>query len=175
VGLLLNLKFPVASYWVTDSQICEARGSNAPSGQVRLLAPPAISTYATQKRRRMKSIIATTLIALCLSACNSGGSSASATSGTGTRNNGARLTEDQKHRLYTAALAASESPLDTDLFKDVCRTIGIFDANGVPNDNYMPFVSAHIDWALRPETEQLRRELNTKEKAKDYVAKHLPR
>jgi hypothetical protein len=112
-----------------------------------------------------------------LSACtfNSASNSPVTTPQKSTIPRAASLSEEAKHRLYTAALAASESPLDTDLFKEVCKTIGIFDTNGVPNDNYLPFVSAHIDWAMKAETEQLRREIDTKEKAKDYVAKHLPR
>jgi hypothetical protein len=118
----------------------------------------------------MRPIFLVALIALCLAACSFHGSGSTA----GKRDDGTRLTEDEKHRLYTAALAAGESPLDTDLFKDVCRKIGIFDADGVPNDNYMPFVSAHVDWAMKPETDQIRREIDTKEKAKDYVARHLP-
>jgi hypothetical protein len=121
----------------------------------------------------MKPVLMIVLLAVVASACGIRRST-SASGKTGSGNQATALTDDEKHRLYTAALAASESPLDTDLFKEVCKTIGIFDTNGVPNDNYLPFVSAHIDWAMKPETDQLRREINTKEKAKDYVAWHLP-
>jgi hypothetical protein len=123
---------------------------------------------------KVKQISLIALLAIVAAACSIRSNPISSAK-TGPSSQASSLTEDQKHRLYTAALAASESPLDTDLFKDVCRKIGIFDADGVPNDSYMPFVSAHVDWAMRPETEQLRREINTKDKAKDYVARHLPR
>jgi hypothetical protein len=118
----------------------------------------------------MKSILAIALIALCLAACSSYGSG----SGSGARNDRTRFTEDEKHRLYTAALAASDSPLESETFKEVCKAIGIFDPGGAPNDNYLPFVSAHVDWAMKAETEQFKQEINTKEKAREYVSKHLP-
>jgi hypothetical protein len=83
------------------------------------------------------------------------------------------LSEDEKHRLYSAALAASESPLDTDTFKDVCQTIGIFDASGKPNDQYMVFVGQHVNWGMKVETDQFRREINSKDKATEYIKEHL--
>ena len=83
------------------------------------------------------------------------------------------LTEDEKHRLYAAALAASESPLDTATFKDVCRKIGIFDEAGQPNDYYMTFVSEHINWGMKSKTEEFRQQIDTKEKARAYVSHHL--
>lgn len=83
------------------------------------------------------------------------------------------LSEDEKHRLYAAALAASDSPLDTDAFKAACRKIGIFDANGKPNDEYMAFVSEHVNWGTKSETDQFRREIDSKEKARAYIREHL--
>jgi hypothetical protein len=85
------------------------------------------------------------------------------------------LNEDEKHRLYSAALAASESPLDTETFKRVCREIGIVDAQGQANDQYMAFMSAHVNWGMKPETEQFRQEINTQQKAREYISQHLAR
>jgi len=116
----------------------------------------------------MKTILAIVLIALSLSACRSLGSV------TSLRNDRVRLAEDEKHRLYTAALAESESPLDSDLFREVCKKIGIFNADGKPNDNYMTFVAAHVDWGMKAEIEQFRREIDTRKKAREYISKHLP-
>jgi len=119
----------------------------------------------------MKSILAIVLIGvlivISMSACTGG--SGTSTSGAGT----ASLTEDQKHRLYAAALAVSEAPLESETFKEVCKKVGIFDAHGNPNDNYMGFVKAHLEWAMKIETEQFKREINTKEKAREYINKHL--
>lgn len=118
----------------------------------------------------MKSILAIVLIgvavSLSMSACTAGTSIATA--------GPAGLTEDEKHRLYAAALAASEFPLESKTFKEVCEKIGIFDAQDNPNDNYMRFVSAHIQWAMKTENEPFKSEINTQEKARTYVEKHLP-
>ena len=83
-------------------------------------------------------------------------------------------TEDEKHRLYAAALAASEFPLESETFKEVCRRIGIFDADGKQNDNYMEFVTAHFEWAMKTETAQFKRDINTREKAREYIKRSMP-
>jgi hypothetical protein len=83
------------------------------------------------------------------------------------------LSLDEKHRLYSAALAASDSPLDTDTFKDVCQRIGIFDAAGKPNDQYLAFVSQHVNWGMQSEASQFRHEINSKDSAKEYIKQHL--
>ena len=121
----------------------------------------------------MKSIATFVLISaligtpiwLSLSAC---------TSSAGTSTASDTLTDDGKHRLYSAALAASESPLESETFAQVCRKIGIFDDHGNQNDRYLGFVSAHLEWAMKAETNAFKREINTREKASDYINKHLP-
>ena len=85
----------------------------------------------------------------------------------------ARLSEDEKHRLYAAALAASESPVDSEIFKRVCRQIEIFDAAGKPNEGYMQFVSAHVEWATKAQTEEFRSQIKTPEKARQYINQNL--
>jgi len=77
-----------------------------------------------------------------------------------------RFTEDEKHRLYAAALAVSDSPLDSEVFKVVCQRIEIFDASGKPNYKYIQFVSAHVDWATRPQAAQFRNQIDTPQKAR---------
>ena len=119
----------------------------------------------------MKVILAIGSITFCLSmciACSSG-------SATGTRNGASRLTEDEKHRLYAAALAASDAPLDAPVFKEVCRGIGIYDEREKPNDKYLTFVGEHVKWSLEPEGETFRKEVSSKEKAGEYIRQHLPR
>ena len=93
--------------------------------------------------------------------------------GLGSARGNGRFTEDEKHRLYAAALAVSDSPLDSEVFQSVCQRIEIFDASGKPNDKYMQFVSAHVDWATRPQTAQFRNQINTPEKARQYINEHL--
>jgi len=89
------------------------------------------------------------------------------------RDGSARLTEDEKHRLYAAALAASDAPLDTQNFKSACQAIGVFDQNGQPNDSYMTFVTKHFEWSRNAQSEGFRHQINTREKAKAYVEQYL--
>ncbi|HYW72804.1 MAG TPA: hypothetical protein VE961_17395 [Pyrinomonadaceae bacterium] len=84
------------------------------------------------------------------------------------------LSEPEKHRLYAAALAVSDSPLDSQTFKRTCQSIGIFDQKGQPNDTYMSFVTKHVDWSTSAQAEDFRRQINTKEKATTYLNEHLP-
>jgi len=91
------------------------------------------------------------------------------------RADSSRLTEDQRHRLYAAALAASSSPLDSDLFRIVCERIEIFDSAGKPNDRYAEFVAAHVSWSMKPDGQQFRREIKSEEKAREYISQNLPR
>ena len=118
----------------------------------------------------MKPVLAILLLAVASSAFSCGRNSTAATSAART---GGTLTEDEKHRLYSAALAASDSPLDSDVFKDACRKIEIFDNDGKPNEKYMTFVTAHVDWSMRPQGGEFRHEINTKEKARAYLDSHL--
>lgn len=112
------------------------------------------------------NLLAIVAIALFFLGCASAGS-------TSVKKPRGRLTEDEKHRLYSAALAASESPLDTNTFKDVCQTIGIFDDSGKPNDQYMAFVSQHVNWGTGSDASNFRREINSKDKAREYISQHL--
>ena len=120
-------------------------------------------------RNRVEARILVTigLIVLLTSACCSAGSRPRFETGAG------RFSDDQRHRLYAAALAASDSPMDTETFRNVCRTIGIFDQDGKPNDRYMAFVSQHIAWGTNSESEKFRQEINSKAKATEYIKKHL--
>jgi hypothetical protein len=116
----------------------------------------------------LSGVLIGVLIGMSMSACTSSSGTSTATAGT------ASLTEDEAHRLYAAALAASEFPLESQTFKEVCRKIRIFDDHGNPNDNYMGFVTAHLEWAMKTETEPFKQEINTKEKARAYLNKYLP-
>src|SRR5712691_2227348 len=103
----------------------------------------------------MKSMLAITLSAMALAGCSfRTGSDHYLTAAQSS--NGASLSQEQKHRLYTAALAASDFPLDTALFKEVCKKIGIFDADSKANDNYLAFVQEHVAWGVKIETNKFR-------------------
>jgi hypothetical protein len=120
----------------------------------------------------MKSILAIVVIGtslvISMSACT--GATGTSTAKADPTN----FTEDEKHRLYAAALAASEFPLESKTFKEVCEKIGIFDSAGTQNDRYMRFVAAHIEWAMKPESQPFKSEINTREKAREYINKNAP-
>jgi len=122
----------------------------------------------------MKSTLAIALVVISLAGCSYRNLSPSTTTAAEDKPNLNAMSEDEKHRLYSAALASSESPLDSETFKDVCQKIGIFDMRGQPNDQYMVFVGAHIEWAMKVETQQFKREINTAENAHAYLKKSLP-
>lgn len=116
----------------------------------------------------MKLILAVMLIGTSLTACsNSGGTVTS-------RASGSALTDEEKHRLYAAALAATESPLESETFKQVGQKIGVFDTQGNQNENYMGFVQAHVEWGLKVETAAFRRQIDTREKAGAYLNRYSP-
>ena len=90
------------------------------------------------------------------------------------RGGSASLTKDEKHRLYAAALAASDSPLDTQTFKRACQRIGVFDEEGQPNDKYIAFVTEHFEWSSNSQGDDFRGQISTREKAQAYIRSHLP-
>jgi hypothetical protein len=117
-------------------------------------------------RTASNTALAAVVFGLCLAlACGRGPGNSTAYN--------SRLTEDEKHRLYAAVLASSDSPLDARNFRLTCQRIGIFDAAGQPNDRYMAFVSEHVDWSSHAQTEEFRQQINTREKANTYVEQHL--
>jgi len=130
-----------------------------------------LAKHSVQFSGRMKSILAIlvigSLIGMSLSGCT-----------TGARNSAhalpPELTNDEKHRLYAAALTAIESPLESPFFQGVCQKIGIFDMQGNQNERYMAFIQAHVEWAMKAETAPFRAEINSREKAREYLSKHLP-
>ena len=127
----------------------------------------------------MKPILAIVVMTAALSACGVGShSGASPTAATDAKtakaHPAASLTEDEKHRLYTAALVATDSQLQTELYYKVCQKIGIMNADSIPNDNYTRFVSEErLQWIRKPEAERFKQEINTREKAQEYLKKHL--
>ncbi len=120
----------------------------------------------------MKCFVAVIMIALSLSACARTFRFVS-TASSDNKSDNVTLSEEEKHRIYSAALEASESPLDDAQFKEVCRRIGIFDSSSQPNERYMAFVAAHIDWGLKPENREFGHEIDTKQRALEYVNQHL--
>ena len=88
---------------------------------------------------------------------NSNSSSSSASS----------MTEDEKHRLYQAALIVGEQ----ELLRRVSVKIGIMEDDFTPGDNYQEFVVEQVSWALR--NTEFTSTINTTEKARAYINAHM--
>ncbi len=118
------------------------------------------------KNLLMKLILAIMLIGTSLTACTN-------SSRTVSGHAGLALTDEEKHCLYAAALTAIDSPLESQPFKEVCQKIGIFDVHGNQNEHYMAFVQAHVEWAMKAESAPFRSEINSREKAREYLKKYF--
>jgi hypothetical protein len=118
----------------------------------------------------MKSLLTAIVLSLSLQVCHSSTSSENS----GRVRHLSRLTKDERHQLYTAALATTDAPLESEQFKQVCKAIGIFDEGGLPNENYLPFVSAHVEWTMTDETKAFKQKIKSKQAATDFITKHLP-
>ena len=127
--------------------------------------------------RPMKPILAIVLLTMAWSACGVGSHWGAPPAASDVKaGQPASLIEDEKQRLYAAALIVTDSQLQTELYRVVCQRIGIMNADGVPKENYAKFVSEdRRQWMLKPEAQEFRRKINTREKAQEYLKEHLPR
>ncbi len=135
-------------------------------GSAGASARPGLPKFRKNPLHKIPTItLVSALLSVAISVASCGWRSATSHS--------AELSDLEKHQLYSAALAASDSPLDTDIYRDVCRRIGIFDTTGRPNEQYMAFVSQHVAWGTQPESLEFRNEIDSKAKAREYIKKHL--
>lgn len=77
------------------------------------------------------------------------------------------LSDDDKHKLYQAALVVGEQ----ELLRRVSVKIGIMEDDYTPGDNYQAFVVEQVSWAIR-NTEFIK-SINTAEKARAYINAHM--
>ena len=78
------------------------------------------------------------------------------------------LSDDDKHRLYQAAIQTG----DQELIRRVSVKIGLMDEDYTPGANYQSFISEHVDWVMK-NTDFLGT-INSPEKARAYVNEHFP-
>jgi hypothetical protein len=78
------------------------------------------------------------------------------------------LTEDDKHKLFHAATVTG----DQELINRVNVKLGILNDDYTLGDKYQEFVAAHAAWSFQ--NLDFIREINTPEKARDYINKHFP-
>ncbi|HET6976900.1 MAG TPA: hypothetical protein VFI24_11285 [Pyrinomonadaceae bacterium] len=78
------------------------------------------------------------------------------------------LSDDDKHKLYQAAIQTG----DQELIRRVSVKIGVMDEDYTPGSNYQEFISEHVGWVMR-NTDFLGT-INSAEKARAYVNEHFP-
>ena len=78
------------------------------------------------------------------------------------------MTDDDKHKLYQAALMTA----DAELLRRVEVKLGLREEDFTLGDNYQAFVTEHVSWAIR--NTDFASEVNTPEKARDYVNRNIP-
>ena len=80
----------------------------------------------------------------------------------------ASMSDDDKHKLYQAALMTG----DPELLRRVSVKIGLMQDDYTPGDNYQTFVTEHVTWAIR--NTDFAQTVDTPEKARAYVDQNIP-
>jgi hypothetical protein len=83
-------------------------------------------------------------------------------------NSTSSMSDDDKHKLYQAALTTG----DTELLRRVSVKLGLMDEDFTPGDTYAEFVKDHAIWVFS--NGDFLRSLDSKEKAVAYVNEHMP-
>jgi len=78
------------------------------------------------------------------------------------------MSEDDKHRLYHAALQTG----DQELMRRVSIKLDLMDSDYTPGPNYQAFVDAHVSWVVR--NIDFIGTINSPERARAYVNEHFP-
>jgi len=95
-------------------------------------------------------------------------SNANTNQGTNGNSSTSSMSDDDKHKLYQAALATA----DSELLRRVSVKLGLMKEDFTPGDEYAEFVKDHAIWVFQ--NTDFIQEVNTKEKAIAYVNEHMP-
>jgi hypothetical protein len=79
----------------------------------------------------------------------------------------ATMSEDDKHKLYQAAMMTG----DTELGNRVSIKLGLLNEDNTPTDYYEQFITGHVDWA--PRNLKFIQSIGTPDKARAYVDENL--
>jgi hypothetical protein len=80
----------------------------------------------------------------------------------------ANMSDDDKYKLFYAATKTG----DTATITQAGKAIGLVNSDGTPTDYYKKFIDGATAWAQK--NVAFVQEINTPEKAKDYVKSHMP-
>ena len=78
------------------------------------------------------------------------------------------LSDDEKHKLYHAALMTT----DQELVRRVSVRMGLMNEDFTPGAEWEQFITDHVGWVLR--NASFIRSVNTEEKAREYVNNNIP-
>ena len=92
----------------------------------------------------------------------------SSNSSTNSSSSAASMTDDDKHKLYQAAMMTG----DPELLRRVSVKLGLMDDDYTPGDEYNSFVASHVTWAIR--NTDFIQSLDSPAKARDYVNQNIP-
>ena len=84
------------------------------------------------------------------------------------RSSASTLADDDKHKLYQAALMTS----DNELLRRVSVKIGIMDDDYTPGADHEKFIEEHVSWTLS--NTDFIQTINSPAKARAYIQTHLP-
>jgi hypothetical protein len=89
-------------------------------------------------------------------------------SSTSTSSSVSSMSEDDKHKLYQAAVMTG----DQELIRRVMVKLGLMDEDYTPGPNYSQFLGEHVSWAIR--NGSFIQSINSPEKARAYVDENFP-
>lgn len=78
------------------------------------------------------------------------------------------MSDDDKHKLYQAAIATG----DQELVRRVSVKLGLMDGDYTPGDNYSGFIRDHVTWVFN--NTDFIQSINSQEKAREYVNQNFP-
>jgi hypothetical protein len=78
------------------------------------------------------------------------------------------MSDDDKYKLFYAATQTKDPAIQADIGKK----IGLVNSDGTPTDYYKKFIDGAMGWAQK--NLAFVQEVNTPEKAKEYVKSHTP-
>ena len=99
---------------------------------------------------------------------NDNSSNSNSNSSNSTSTSASSLSDDDKHKLYQAAVQTG----DQELLRRVSVKLGLTDEDYTPGAGYQQFVSEHVEWVMR--NTDFIGTINSTEKARAYVNEHFP-
>ncbi|HEV8427476.1 MAG TPA: hypothetical protein VGQ41_06155 [Pyrinomonadaceae bacterium] len=99
---------------------------------------------------------------------NDNDNSNSTNSSNSSSNSASSMSDDDKHRLYQAAIQTG----DQELIRRVQVKLGLMDDDYTPGASYQQFINEHVGWAIG--NTDFIGTINSPDKARAYVNEHFP-